>query len=74
MVESSIVKVTHVFGVEVVWGFTVQSALFKSVFHFLNVCENLFAGQDVLPYGHIERVDWTRQKTFSCFSMFKVGK
>ena len=60
MVESSIVKVTHVFGVEVVQGLVVNFVLFKGVFHFLNACENMFAGENVLSYGHIEKMDQTK--------------
>jgi hypothetical protein len=56
MVEDIAVEVTHVFGVKVVLGLVVNFALFKGVFHFFNGCENLFAGETVLPYG-LERVD-----------------
>ena len=60
MVEEVAVEVTHVFGVKVVQGLVINLALFKGVFHFLNVCENLFAEENVLPFGHIERVDQTK--------------
>ena len=60
MVEDVIVKVAHVLGVKVVQGSTVQSALFEDVFHTLTVCENLVTGKNVLPYGHIEGVEQTK--------------